>query len=512
MIQAKTATEPVGSAVWPLPADLVRPDRKGLAAYQLVRAPRASRWIARWLFVFILLCVPALIFVPWQQSVQGYGKVTAWDPAERKQSLEAPIDGRVIRWNKQEGDRIKGPVYSIDPITGEKKLEKKGEILVVLQDPDPFFTEHLKDQRDAASNRKKAAQDRVDSFTKQIANLKLSKTNALKAAKNRLQMAKEREVAALQAIEAAKLNVDLAKANYEIEENLVKKGLTANLSFLQAKQRLENSKVEKIRADVSHNAAKSEVSALGDDMSKIENDAEAAISSASASMQTAMAEVAQAERDLSEIQIREARQAQQEVTAPCDGILYRVLANANAGGHFVKQAEPLGIIIPDIANPADRMVELYIDGNDCPLITELMSKMRRENLGTEIEMPRIPVRLQFEGWPALQWVGWPSAALGTFGGLVVMVDAHDDDTGKFRIFVKPDPEEAERNPWPPVFSLRQGSRVTGWVLLNRVTLGWELWRQLNGFPPMVDAAKSMDPKASAGKSEEPKPKLPKLPK
>jgi len=28
-------------------------------------------------------------------------------------------------------------------------------------------------------------------------------------------------------------------------------------------------------------------------------------------------------------------------------------------------------------------------------------------------------------------------------------------------------------------------RANGWVLLNQVTLGFELWRKLNGFPPSV---------------------------
>ena len=33
--------------------------------------------------------------------------------------------------------------------------------------------------------------------------------------------------------------------------------------------------------------------------------------------------------------------------------------------------------------------------------------------------------------------------------------------------------------------LRQGVRANGWVLLKQVPLGYEIWRQLNGFPPVV---------------------------
>jgi len=31
--------------------------------------------------------------------------------------------------------------------------------------------------------------------------------------------------------------------------------------------------------------------------------------------------------------------------------------------------------------------------------------------------------------------------------------------------------------------LRFGAQVNGWVLLDTVSIGFELWRQLNNFPP-----------------------------
>lgn len=90
------------------------------------------------------------------------------------------------------------------------------------------------------------------------------------------------------------------------------------------------------------------------------------------------------------------------------------------------------------------------------------------------------VRLQFEGWPAIQFVGWPSVAVGTFGGTVKLLDATDDGSGRFRILVAPD---ASDEAWPEARYLRQGVRANGWVLLQQVKLGFELWRRFNGFPP-----------------------------
>jgi hypothetical protein len=38
-------------------------------------------------------------------------------------------------------------------------------------------------------------------------------------------------------------------------------------------------------------------------------------------------------------------------------------------------------------------------------------------------------------------------------------------------------------PWPE--QLRVGSGVVGWVMLDDVPIWYELWRQLNGFPPSL---------------------------
>jgi multidrug efflux pump subunit AcrA (membrane-fusion protein) len=167
-----------------------------------------------------------------------------------------------------------------------------------------------------------------------------------------------------------------------------------------------------------------------------------------------------ASAELARLETRIARQASQSVTAPRDGVIQRMLAPQ--GGVIVKAGTDLALIVPQTPN---RSVELMVSGNDVPLIT----------VGR-------PVRLQFEGWPAVQFAGWPSVARGTFGGRVAVIDPSADADGKFRILVFP--EEGEK--WPDGRYLRQGTRVIGWVLLETVPLGKELWRQFNGFPPSIN--------------------------
>ena len=171
-------------------------------------------------------------------------------------------------------------------------------------------------------------------------------------------------------------------------------------------------------------------------------------------------EVAAAE--VAEISTKVSRQESQLITAPKDGIILKLLAGDSSTS--VKSGDKLASFAPNLNEPA---IELYVNGNDIPLVYE----------GRK-------VRLQFEGWPAIQFSGWPEVAIGTFGGVVKAVDLSISENGKFRVIVVQDKNEK----WPEARFLKHGARVYGWVLLNKVKLGFELWRQINGFPPSFDQA------------------------
>ena len=172
---------------------------------------------------------------------------------------------------------------------------------------------------------------------------------------------------------------------------------------------------------------------------------------------------ANASAELSRIEVRLARQSVQSVKAPRSGTIQRRMAGQ--GSQLVKTGAVLAVIVPETDS---RAVEIWIDGNDIPLIHE-----------------KEKVRLQFEGWPAIQFSGWPSVAAGTFGGEVAFIDQADNGVGKFRILVVPPKDEA----WPSAKYLRQGVRANAWISLSQVTLGFELWRQFNGFPPALPEEK-----------------------
>lgn len=216
--------------------------------------------------------------------------------------------------------------------------------------------------------------------------------------------------------------------------------------------------------------AQRDVSVARLDRDKVSGDTLAAMASASAAMASAQETVASAAGDIAKLEVDiqnlNRRMAQRQIKAPLAGKVVRMVQVGM--GETVSEGEVLAVVAP---KTQDQAVELYLSGWDAPLVAE----------------GRL-VRLQFAGWPAIQFSGWPMVASGTFAGRVAVIDALDDGKGRYRILVKPDKEaiQAGRDaPWPSGNYLRPGTEATGWILLDTVSLGYELWRQFNAFPPTL---------------------------
>jgi multidrug resistance efflux pump len=156
------------------------------------------------------------------------------------------------------------------------------------------------------------------------------------------------------------------------------------------------------------------------------------------------------------------RQENQLVTASRDGYITNTLSSSDS--MVVKAGDALATFVPDTKDTA---VELYINGNDIPLV----------RIGQH-------VRLIFDGWPSIQFSGWPSVSIGTFPGVVKVVDYAASNNGLFRVMVMPDPSSGVE--WPNKVYLRLGTKTLGYIQMNEVRLGFELWRQINGFPISIN--------------------------
>lgn len=180
-------------------------------------------------------------------------------------------------------------------------------------------------------------------------------------------------------------------------------------------------------------------------------------------VQELKAKAASSLADVNEVSMVLSRQATLTKVAPVDGTILRLFAGGVST--FVNAGDVLGQFIP---KDAERTVKVVINGLDAPLVK-----------------PGAKARLQFEGVPVIQFSGWPGTALGTFGGIVTYVEPVANAAGSFQVWIEPDPDDVA---WPDANSARLGSRVKAWILLEEVRLGYELWRQLNNFPPQRPAA------------------------
>ncbi len=418
------------------------------------RASKSSRVFVLVLFVMFGVSVVALALTPWVQTSFAEGRVIANAPLERQQNIEAPIEGRVHHWYVHEGSHVAA-----------------GDLVVDLSDNDPEIIMRLGAERNSVLARIEAVRTRIALLGGRAQQLGGSRTAAVTAASQRVAMARNRVRSAEQAQAAAQAALDTARRQRARQSTLAEQGLASTRTAELAMLDYTRAETDLIRATAALYAARSEEGAFQSDQTRAGTDISASIGDALATQAATEAELANANAELARIDVRMARQSTMRVTAARAGTILRLLANQ--GTDMVRAGDALAVLIPDTN---DRAVELWIDGNDIPLVQE----------GRH-------VRLQFEGWPAVQFSGWPSVSVGTFGGRVSLVDATDNGRGKFRVVVVPDGAQ----PWPSARFLRQGVRGNGWILLGRVSLGYELWRQFNGFPATYAMEEASKPAGSS---------------
>lgn len=429
-----------------------------LPASRMVRTQPWSRLAVRIVLLGFILVPMGLLLVPWQQTSSGLGQVVAYNPLERRQVLGAPVKGRILRWRVTEGTTV-----------------KKGQIIAEMADVDPQALKRIGQQRSAILEQLKLAQRQARAYTNKMESLKKVKKMHRQANQLKIQMVWQKYRASVQKRKAIRAGLRTERINYKRLKRLSKEEIVSRRTYEVAAL-----KVAKLR--MAFNAAKAAVlaaraqiiEARAQRMKKGAED-QSKIDSAVAEFQKAMDKAASARNKLAKINLKVARQASQVIRAPRDAVILRLLVNE--GSEMLKVGDAIAELVPQTQSFA---VELWIDGNDIPLLK-----------------PGRRVRLQFEGWPAVQFMGWPSIAVGTFGGVVALVDIANSQQGKFRVVVTPDVNETG---WPKTPFLRQGMKAKGWVLLDQVRLGYELWHQLNGFPPTVEGPMIQKKKSGNSKS------------
>lgn len=390
-------------------------------------------------FGFLLLA----LFLPWQQNVSAKGKVTAFAPFERVQTIDSPINGVVQQWHVQEGSKV-----------------KTGDLLLEMRDIDPQYRDRIESQRNNLSNRLSAKQEELKSYGLQQKSLMAARDAKIASAQFKRDVAQQKIRATSEAIISAQATLDASDFQVKRLQRLLKDGLVSKRDTEVAERDFEIAKRALESAKAQHDSAVAEANSATAEIKQITSDTQAELDSTRAIINKIQSEVLDSENTLTNSEINLSRQNTQRVFAPRDGTVFRL--PFNSASQIISQGQPLLVIQPHTDQPA---VELIVDGRDAPLIKK-----------------GVQVRIEFEGWPALQVPGWSKVRVGTYGGKVAFIDPIDAGNGNFRVMVIPDLTE---QPWPSNEFLLQGLTAKGWILLQKVSIGYELWRIFNGFPPRI---------------------------
>jgi membrane fusion protein, adhesin transport system len=444
-------------------------EERRLLAFRTLKTPKAVVQTAVWLVILFFVVFVALGFVPWQQTVNGVGEVTVLSPMSRPQELKSSVPGRIKTWFVKEGDWV-----------------KQGDPLVELQEIkisylDSELIDRLKQKQLAYQAKQAALKQEIAALGAEQSAIQSGRGYAVPAAQRKRSEVDQKIMAASRKVEGARQAYETARLNLDRRTKLWQEGLRSRRDYELAQQDEAKQLADLQSREAQVLALQQTAAGAGLEVGKTNADFMAKQAGLSGDIAKAEQSLASIKADMQDIEIKianqQARQEQLFVKAPVSGRMVR--ARAVGPGIIVKEGESLGVIMPETT---DRVAALYINDFNTPLI-----------------QPGQKVRLQFSGWPALQFSGFPQASMGTFAGVVKIVDAiSDESSSQFRILVEADTDVIQKGeqPWPAASLLRPGTQVSGWVMLRTVPLGYELWRRFNGFPPSLrdstKAKKSLD--------------------
>lgn len=388
------------------------------------------------------------LFIPWTQNIQGGGVVTTLRPDQRPQTIHSIIAGRIEKWYVKEGDFV----------------EKGDTILFISEIKDAYFDPNLIDRMEDQIKAKEMSVlsygSKVGALNNQISALKETNVLKLQQARNKVEQNRFKLISDSTDYQATVINYNIAKEQLDRMQKMFSDGLRSMTELEGRKLTLQKAQADMISAQNKFYSTKNELINSKVELSSLEAQYREAVSKAESERFTALSNKFDAEATVTKMQNEytnySVRSGMYYITAPQTGYIARM--KYSGIGETLKEGDQILTIMPA---EYDLAVEMYIRPIDLPLI-EIGQK----------------VRIQFDGWPAIVFSGWPNTSYGTYGGKVFAFDQFTSPNGLYRILVAPDKEDHE---WPD--ALRVGAGTRNILLLKDVPIWYELWRQLNRFPP-----------------------------
>ena len=411
--------------------------------YQYDKKSKVKSWFYLCIGIFILF-----LFLPWTQNIRARGTVTTLYQEQRPQQVNTIIGGRVMKWHIKEGDYVKA---------GDTLIQLS-EVKVDYLDPDLLqrTQEQLAGKQLSVEYYKSKASVTDQQIDAINAGLQL-KLNQLLNKLSQLQLKVQADSAE---VVAANNDFNIGAKQYNRQKAMYDSGLVSLTQLEIRNQQYQNALAKKISAENKLANSKQDLTITRIEMTALQQENIEKVAKAQGEQFQSLTQIASGQADIAKLENQYAsytiRNGMYYVLAPQSG---QIVKAQKAGiGEFVKEGDMIAEIVPDKIQYA---VELFVQPLDLPLLAKGQK-----------------VRFLFDGFPAIVFSGWPQASSGTFGGEIVAVESNVSVNGKFRVLVK---EDSKDKPWPK--ELKIGTGAQGIALLKDVPVWYELWRNINGFPP-----------------------------
>lgn len=410
--------------------------------------PIRTHYRIRYWTLGILATLLIILLLPWTQNIRARGTVTTLRQEQRPQQVNTVIGGRIIKWYVKEGDFVKAGD------TLAQLAEIKDSYL------DTNLLQRTGEQLDAKKQSIGFYADKVNATTQQIDALGQARLLKEQQLQNKLKQLELKIIADSMDAVAAANDFRIAEAQYERQRIMRDSGLSSLVQLEQRNRSYQSAQAKHISAGIKLANTRTDLVNTRIELNQVRQEYAEKIYKAQSERAATQSEIAGGEGEVAKLANQYAnynmRSQLYYIRAPQSG---QVVKARKAGiNEVVKEGEMLLEIVPEHMQYA---IEMYVRPVDAPLLS----------VGQD-------VRFIFDGFPAIVFSGWPQASHGTFGGKVVAIEGSLSSNGMFRVLVG---EDADARPWPP--SLRMGAGAMAIALLKDVPLGYELWRNINGFPP-----------------------------
>lgn len=403
--------------------------------------------VAKW-FLFTFLAFVFIMFLPWTQNIKTQGNVNTLFQEQRPQKLNSPIPGRIIKWYVKNGDVV-----------------KKGDTILQISEIkddylDPLLVERTQEQVQAKKGVRDYYNAKISTTENQIAAISTAKDLKLNQIKIKIAQLQNKLKAEQAELIAANNELKIAQDQLNRQNKMYEEGLVSLTQLQQRNVSYQNALAKKTSAENKLVQTQQEITAQNIEQNAVIQEYTEKLSKTEGDRFQSMGQVAGSTGDIAKLENQVAtykvRKGLYYILATQDGQITQL---TKAGiGEIVKDAETIGIIVP---KKIDYIAEIYVKPVDLPLI--------RENQ---------KVMLTFDGFPAIVFSGWPNSSYGTFSGKIIAIENSISENGLFKAIVA---EDKTKKRWPP--NMKIGTGASGIAILNDVPIWYEIWRNINGFPP-----------------------------